>query len=274
MQRSIAESFFPRLLFGLSHQFLASVLVRPLQTSRCPALPPLVQLLDFPLYIVILLLLLLFLAGSKHLHKGLQTLTGLSGGLFLRLRLLDGPDGILHLTVRVADNFLSLLMGLVQYFLLQLADAFQFLLVALGDALESLVSGLDAFQLFIQSLAVTGNLAEIALYVHILFPCPGFSILDYGLGHTHLAGQFKGERISREPGLKFEERGYILGIEKHCSVENPVIAGSIEFEIGIVGGNHAIDSPPVEFRKYGFSNSSSRRRFCPASELVNKHKCL
>ena len=31
-----------------------------------------------------ILLLLLFLAGSKHLHKGLQTLTGLSGGLFLR----------------------------------------------------------------------------------------------------------------------------------------------------------------------------------------------
>ena len=164
-------------------------------------------------------------------------------------------------------------MGLVQNFLLQLADAFQFLLVALGDVLESLVSGLDAFQLFIQSLAVTGNLAEIALYVHILFPCPGFSILDYGLGHTHLAGQFKGERISWQPGLKFEERGYILGIKKHCPVEHPVVAGSIEFEIGIVGCNHAIDSPPVEFRKYGFSNSSSRRRFSTASEFVYQHEC-
>ena len=98
-----------------------------------------------------------------------------------------------HLPVCSFDDLLRLFLCLVDDLLLELLYLLQFLLVFVSDVLERLVCMLDAFEFFIQSLAVACNLAEISLDSNELLAGTCFCILDDRFRQSHLTGQFECE---------------------------------------------------------------------------------
>ena len=170
LERCRTECFHPFLLRLLLTHLLLHLVVGTLCLPLLLALPPGIQLLDLALYVVILLLLFLLLPCGKYRHESLKLLSGLLRGLLLGLGFLDCLDRVLYLPVSALYYVFRLFLGLVEYLLLELLDLLEFLLVLVRYVLQSLVGMLDALELFIQSLPVAGNLAEIPLQLG--FPHP------------------------------------------------------------------------------------------------------
>ena len=127
-------------------------------------------------------------------------------------------------------------------------------------------------EFFVQGLAPADYLPEIPFDAHILLSCPGLGIFYYRLGQTHLARKLECKGVSGEAGLKLEERFYAGCIEHHGAVYHACLRpGGIEFQIGVVRGNHAIAASFVYFREYRFRYGPAGCRFRPGAELVYEH---
>ena len=99
-----------------------------------------------------------------------------------------------------------------------MSDILELLLVLVGNVLQGLVCVTDPFKLLVESLAVTGNLAEVSLDAYELFSGPAFRVLDYVFRQPHLSCQFKCERVSRQSHLKLEHRRNVLHVEHHRAI--------------------------------------------------------
>ena len=274
LQRCCAECLEPFLLGLLLTYLLLSVLVCTLCLSLLLAFPAGIQLLDLLFYVVVLCLLFLFLSCRQDGHEVLKSLSCLLGLLLCSLRLLDGLDGVLYLSVCSTDDLLGLLLGLVEDLLLHLLDLLEFLLIFVGDVLQSLVSMLDALELLVESLAVACDLAEVPLDAHEFFSGPAFCILDDGLGKSHLAREFKGERVARQSHLEFEHRRDVLHVEHHRSVHHSCICRCVQFEVCIVGGDDSVCAALVQVAQDRFGNGASGCRLGTRTELVDEDEGL
>ena len=205
---------FLLLALGLGHAF-ACFRIRAAGLAGLFLLLPLLEGLKllFQVFLAVAAVGLFLLAeGADEL---LEFAAGVLGGLFFGLGLLDGADGVLHLPVGLADDFLRLLPGLVEDVPAELLDVGEFFLVFVRDGLEGLVGGPDLLELLVEGAAAPGDAPEIALDADEFFAGAFLRIPDDVLGQAHLAGEFEGEGVAREADFKLEERGDALGVELH-----------------------------------------------------------
>ena len=188
------------------------------------------------------------------------------------MRFADFADGPFHLPVGLGQNLLRFALGLVEDVFLQGLDLAQFFLILVREAFERLVGALDTGQFLVEDPAAAGNLPQVALDVHIFAAGPFFGILDYVGRQPHLAGQLEGERVAGHPLLQLEQRLDGRAVEEHRAVDHARALVRIEFEIGVVGGDHAIGAHLVEPGQHGFGDGAACGRFCAAAELVDQHE--
>ena len=97
--------------------------------------------------------------------------------------------------------------------------------------------------------------------------------MHYRFRQAHLAGQLEGEGIPGQAGLQLEEGLYAGRVEEHRTVHHAGVgAGSVELEVGVVGGDHPVHSAAVQFGEYGFCDSASCRRLGSRTELIYQNE--
>ena len=197
-------------------------------------------------------------------------------GLFLlRLSLLDVAYGLLYLPACTLDYLLRLLPCLRENFFLLLLDVFQLLEVAFRDSGQRLVAVLHLLELLVQGTPVAGDSPEVALYADELFTRPVLGILDYFLREFHLARELEGEGIAREAYFQLEHRLDAGRVIEHGTVGDVGVGtGSIELEVGVVGGNHPVHTPAVYFAEYRLGYRAAGGRFGAGTEFVYQHQGL
>ena len=219
--------------------------------------------------VVLTVLTVLLLLARKGIDKILEIAScGFSLGLG-RLGFLYFADGLLDLAVGALHDVLGLTFRLVEDVLLHFLYRFEFLLVLSGDVFQRFVRVADFLELFVQRLAVSGDFPEVSFNAHKLLTCTGFRIFYNGLGKSHFTCELECERVARQSHFQFEKRGYVLHVELHGSVyDTGVGAGCVEFQVRVVGGNHAVDAAAVHFAQYGFGDGSACCRLGSGTELV------
>ena len=231
------------------------------------------ELAELVVQIAVMVLLFLLLPGLEGAHEVLEAFPRPHGLLFLCLGFLDGADCVLHRPVGSLDDVPGFLVRLVEDFLLGLLYVLKFLLVAFCDAFQGLVSVLDLLELIFESLAVTDNLTKVSLDVHELFSGTVFRILDDVLRKTHLPCQFECERVARKTDFKGEQRLDPCRIELHRSVDDSGLGpGSVELEVGVVGGDDSVDPFSVQFAENRFGDGPSRGRLGARAEFIDQHQ--
>ena len=83
---------------------------------------------------------------------------------------------------------------------------------------------LDALEPLVDGPAVPRDLAQVALDADKLLAGSGLRILDDVLRQPGLPGQFKGERVARQPHLQLEERSDVLHVEHHRTVDHSCLS--------------------------------------------------
>ena len=225
---------------------------KAVSAARLAGLFPLLALLEgFQLLVQILLpvALVLQLLVGQGAQKLRQLAAGVLGGLFLRLGLLDGADGAFHLLVGPLDNFLGLLLRLVQDFLAELLDVLQLLLVAVRHGFQGLVGRADLRQFLVQDPAVPGDLPQVPLDAHELLAGAELGVLDNRFGQAHLAGELEGEGVAGQAHFQREERRNLLRVELHRAVHDARIARrGVQLQVRIVRGDDPVHAAAVQVR--------------------------
>ena len=194
-------------------------------------------------------------------HKALQFRPGLLGACFVGLAFLDVAYGLLHLTAGTLDYALGLLACILEYFLALALNVFELLLILFRKVFQFALGVLYLFDFPVQHPPVAGNAPEILLYVHKVLSGPRFGIFDNVLRQFHPACELEGEGVARKTDLQGEQRLNPGGVEKHCAVGDMGIpAGCVEFQVGVVGGNHTPASAFVQFCEYSLGDCAAGGR--------------
>ena len=116
---------------------------------------------------------------------------------------------------------------------------------------------LDALELLVEGLAVSRDLAQVALYAHELLSSSVLRVLDDALRKSHLACQLECERIARKSHLQLEERRYVLHVEHHRSVHDSRVGRGVKLEVCVVGRDDSVCASLVKL-------AQNRLRDCSA----------